>query len=129
MKKKIIILLSLPVILVLSFIFLMHLIAMNSGFKGYRGGQQDALRHTLASAYVSKYISPKAVDLFTLISERDPTAKHDKMDIHNNRIGKRLGPSLSNVYSEIKRKVEEGNENATDENTITWLPKKNWVNF
>lgn len=102
---------------------------MNSNFPGYRGGQQDAFRHALASAYVAKYISPSAVDSFTTLSEKNLTSDHDKMDVHNNNIGKLIGMKSQNIYQSVTEKVRAGQVNSPDKDVITWLPPDRWSNF
>lgn len=131
-KKFLIKLLIGPVViggLVLSFIGSMHLIAGNSGLPGYRGGPQDAFRHALASAYITKYISPNAVEAFTKMSEQNPTSDHDKMDIHNNKLGKDIGLSADNIYQSVMERVKAGQVNSSYDYVMTWLSEDRWRDF
>ncbi len=106
----------------------MYLAAMNTGLAGRRGGPQDAFRHTLASAYISKYIHPTAVDIFTYFSERDAASIHDRMDIHNNMNGKRIGKSSNDIYQAVVDSVKKGEINSSDSNVSTWLIPEKWDN-
>jgi hypothetical protein len=53
----------------------------------------------------------------------------NKMDIHNNRIGSRIGAS-SNSFGElepaVRKSVLNGAADSRDTNQITWLPKEKW---
>lgn len=104
----------------------LYLIAMDTGLKGRRGGPQDAFRHTYSSALTARYVSPLAVEFFTYIWEREPEAPFDKMDIHNNKIGTKIGLSEGNIYETVSRKISEGQVNTEDPNTVTWLEEKKW---
>lgn len=101
---------------------------MSTGLPGRRGGPQDAFRHTYSSALTARYISPVAVEIFTWASERSPENKFDKMDIHNNKIGITIGMSTGDLSDLVRRKISEGQINATADNVVTWLPKEDWDN-
>jgi hypothetical protein len=107
----------------------MHATALLSGLGGYRGGPQDAFRHSLASAYVSKYLSPNIVDFFTQLSESNSGSDHDLMDRHNNALGRDIGKESNNIYQDIFNAVKNGQEGASDKSIITWLPSHRWTDF
>jgi hypothetical protein len=122
--------LIIPFILFFSFIVYMHIVAYNTGLQGFRGGPQDAFRHTLASAYVSRYIGPWAVDAFTKYSEDDLQSNYDLMDWHNNFIGRDVGQTNSpDLYASVLTLVRNGQENAQDSKVIRWLPENKWSPF
>lgn len=125
-KKRLVALLALLLITPILIAVVLYLIAMDTGLKGRRGGPQDAFRHTYSSALTAKYVSPKAVELFTYIWEREPESPFDQMDIHNNKIGTKIGLSEENLYEAVSKKISEGQINAKDPDTITWLEEKNW---
>ena len=127
MRKKILISILLvtlisPVIVVI----LLYRLAMATELPGRRGGPQDAFRHTYSTALTSRYLSPKLVDLVTYLSERDSYSHFDQMDIHNNRIGTKIGLDKGDLYEVVMKKVQEGQINSKDPNTITWLPEDEW---
>jgi hypothetical protein len=129
-KFKFLFLIAIPICMGLAFIAYMHILAWQTGLKGFRGGPQDAFRHTLASAYVSRYIGPWAVDAFTLVSERNLDSSYDQMDWHNNGLGKRLGQSSAeNLFISVSEAVKNGKEDSQDPQVIRWLPEKKWANF
>lgn len=105
-----------------------YLAAMGTGLPGMRGGPQDAFRHTLASAFVSRYLSPRVVDAVTDATESGRT-RNSRMDRHNNRIGRdlgRLGGSPVELYRRVRAQVAAGRADSDDPAVTTWLPEKNW---
>ena len=101
---------------------------LKSDLKGGRHGQLDAYRHALASATVSYTLGEWAVNVTTWIFE---SGKKDsnKMDIHNNRVGARLGSeadSFSDIEPTVRRSVLNGNVAAIDSDKITWLSPTRW---
>lgn len=48
------------------------------------------------------------------------------MDIHNNKIGSRIGLGKGDLYETVMKKIKEGQINATDNDVITWLPENEW---
>ena len=126
-KKKIIIIsLGATVTLPVAALMVLYLIAMNTNLPGRRGGMQDAFRHTYSTALTARYLSPKVVELVTFICEDDPNSKYDRMDIHNNKIGTRLGLSEGPLYETVMKKIAAGQINAQTEDVVTWLPEKEW---
>jgi hypothetical protein len=119
-------------ILILAFVspvitvFLLYRLAMSTGLPGRRGGPQDAFRHTYSTALTARYLSPKVVELVTKLSERDLNSPFDLMDIHNNRIGTMIGLAEGSLFEIVMKKIKEGQVNAQDANTITWVPEKDW---
>ena len=63
--------------LIIIFVVSMYITAALSGLEGRRGGPQDAFRHMYSSALVSKFISPKAVDLVTYLTEPNLNSRHN----------------------------------------------------
>lgn len=127
MRKKF--LLSLIVLAFLSpviTVVLLYRLAMATELPGRRGGPQDAFRHTYSTALTARYISPKAVELVTYLSERDPHSPFDQMDIHNNRIGTQIGLGDGDLYETVWAKIKEGRVNSSDKDVITWLPENQW---
>lgn len=127
MRKKIfistfIIVLLSPVVVV----FLLYRLAMATDLPGRRGGPQDAFRHTYSTALTARYLSPKVVELVTYLSERDSHSHFDQMDIHNNKIGTKIGLDEGDLYEVVMKKIKEGQINSKDQNTITWLPEDEW---
>lgn len=103
--------------------------AFLTGLPGMRGGPQDAFRHTLASAVVSRFISPAAVDWVTDATESGRT-RNSRMDRHNNRIGRELGlrgGSATQLYGRVREQVAAGRADSDDPAVTTWLPEKNWT--
>ena len=133
MNKKlfqILLISAIPFILGSTFIAYMHILAWQTGLKGFRGGPQDAFRHTLASAYVSRYIGPWAVEVFTAVTERNLESSYDQMDRHNNNLGKLIGKSQEkSLYETVSYAVKVGKENSQDPKVIRWLPETKWANF
>lgn len=128
-KKKLIFgLLGIPVFCCAAMIIAFYLIAMNTGFPGRRGGPQDAFRHTFATAMVSRYFSPKAVEIVTLLCETDTDSPFDRMDIHNNRVGMLLGLTQAPIYGTVLEKIKAGAVNSEVDDQITWLVPENWSN-
>lgn len=128
MKRKII---QISLIVLLAYatpIATLYLFAMSTGLPGRRGGPQDAFRHTYSCALVTRYLSPRVVDLVTTVFERDDNSPHDLMDRHNNRIGKMIGLSSENLYDAVSRRVSLGEINTSHEDTITWLTEDLWTN-
>jgi hypothetical protein len=129
MKKKCLItLLVLIFISPIIVVFFLYRLAMATELPGRKGGPQDAFRHTYSTALTSRYISPLVVEFVTFICERDPANHFDQMDIHNNKIGSRIGLGEGDLYETVMKQVNEGQVNAIDNNVITWLPEKKWDN-
>jgi hypothetical protein len=127
MKKKILI--SLFVLIFISpivVVFALYRLAMATELPGRRGGPQDAFRHTYSTALTSRYLSPVVVEFVTYMCESDPTNHFDQMDIHNNKIGSRIGLGAGDLYETVMKKIEAGQVNASDNNVTTWLPEKEW---
>ncbi len=127
MRKKV--LLSLIVLVFLSpviTVVLLYRLAMATELPGRRGGPQDAFRHTYSTALTARYISPKAVELVTYLSEREHDSPFDQMDIHNNRIGTNIGLGDGDLYETVWKKIKEGRVNSSDKDVITWLPENQW---
>lgn len=127
MRKKV--LLSLIILAFLSpviTVVLLYRLAMATELPGRRGGPQDAFRHTYSTALTARYISPKAVELVTYLSEREPDSPFDQMDIHNNRIGTNIGLGDGDLYETVWKKIKEGRVNSSDKDVITWLPENQW---
>jgi hypothetical protein len=102
--------------------------AMLTRLPGMRGGPQDAFRHTLASAFLSRYVSPAAVDWVTDATESGRT-RNSRMDRHNNRIGRELGrggASGAALYRLVREQVAAGRVDSDDPAVTTWLPEKSW---
>lgn len=133
MKKKLFklcLILLITLIPFYSFIVYLHVVAYRTGLPGFRGGPQDAFRHTLASAYVSRYVGPWAVEKFTALSESDLDSSYDQMDWHNNFIGKDIGQSdVENLYETVRWAVKHGQIYAQDKRVIRWLPEHKWADF
>ncbi len=127
-KKSLISLLIVAVISPIIVVIILYRLAMSTGLEGRRGGPQDAFRHTYSCALTARYLSPKIVEIVTYLSESDPSSHFDQMDIHNNRIGTKIGLANGDLYETVMKKVKEGQVNARDENTITWLPEDEWDN-
>ncbi len=101
---------------------------LRSDLKGGRHGQLDAYRHALASATVSYTVGEWAVSLTTWIFESGGKDSN-KMDIHNNRIGAKIGSSsksFSELEPAVRQAVLDGEVSATDGTKITWLSPSNW---
>jgi hypothetical protein len=99
-----------------------------SDFQGGKNGQLDAYRHTLASAVVAYSTSPKVVSLFTAITEFGEEADN-LMDRHNNSLGAELGYQaevFAHINPRVIQQVNNGTENATNGNQITWFSKSFW---
>lgn len=129
MKKQL--LLGIIVLIVISpmvTVVFLYKLAMDTELPGRRGGPQDAFRHTYSTALTARYISPKAVELVTFLSERDLNSPFDQMDIHNNKIGTQIGQGLGDLYETVWEKVKAGKVNSEDKDVITWLPEKQWDN-
>jgi len=107
-------------------VVLLYRLAMATELPGRRGGPQDAFRHTYSTALTARYISPKAVELVTYLSEREPDSPFDQMDIHNNRIGTQIGLGDGDLYERVWQKIKEGRINSKDKDVITWLPENQW---
>lgn len=128
LKKSLIALIVLSILSPLIVVVILYRFAMSTGLPGRRGGPQDAFRHTYSTALTARYLSPKIVELVTFICERDPESHFDQMDIHNNRIGTNIGLGEGDLHSVVMKKVKEGKINATDPDTITWMPEDEWDN-
>ena len=81
---------------------------LRSDLKGGRHGQLDAYRHALASATVSYTVGEWAVSLTTWVFESGGKDSN-KMDIHNNRIGAKIGsaPNRSVILSPLSGKLSK----------------------
>lgn len=97
---------------------------------GGRFGPGDAYRHTLASATVAYTGSPRWVDWVTAVMEgdahRDPASA---MDVHNNRIGARIGASArswTEMQAAVLAAVAQGGVEIDDPERVTWLPPERW---
>ena len=127
MKKKILI--SLFVLIFISpvvVVFSLYRLAMATDLPGRRGGPQDAFRHTYSTALTSRYLSPAVVEFVTYMCEDDLSDTFDRMDIHNNKIGTRIGLGGGDLYETVMKKIKEGQVDAADDNVITWLPENLW---
>lgn len=127
--KIALVLLISPFLIGFSFILSMHVVAFLTGLPGFRGGPQDAFRHTLASAYVSRGLGGWSVDIFTQVTERNAKSCYDQMDWHNNNIGKIIGQSDVDIYETVLASVKNGKINASEIMVIRWLPETKWANF
>ena len=101
---------------------------LRSDLAGGRHGPLDAYRHALASAAVSYTLGEWAVNLVTRVFEG--TGKNSNaMDSHNNRVGARIGSTVSS-FAEIEPAVREGvrlgRVDAVASTQITWMPEKKW---
>lgn len=101
-----------------------------SDLPGGRHGPKDAYRHALASATVAFTGSARWVDWVTMVMEGDG---HDDvaraMDVHNNRIGARIGAGAANwneMNAAVLQAVLAGGVSVEDEGRITWLPPERW---
>ncbi len=100
----------------------------SASFPGGRHGPLDAYRHTLASAVVAFTLSPRAVELITLVMEGG-AKRSSAMDQHNNRIGARVGSearSFAEIQPAVYALVQRGAVGASDPGQITWLPPADW---
>lgn len=101
---------------------------LRSDLKGGRHGPLDAYRHALASATVSYTLGEWAVSLTTWIFESSQKDSN-KMDIHNNRIGAKIGSnckSFGDLEPAVRQAVGDGETAAIDPAKITWLSPSNW---
>jgi hypothetical protein len=104
---------------------------LRSDLPGGRYGPKDAYRHSLASAIVAYTGSPVWVEWVTMAMEgdgRDHPAR--AMDIHNNRIGTRIGleaKSWDEMHETVLAAVHAGAVDA-DGDRIRWLPPEQWQN-
>jgi len=101
---------------------------LRSDLKGGRHGQLDAYRHALASATVSYTLGEWAVNVTTWIFESGEKDSN-KMDIHNNHLGARLGvkaESFSDIEPAVRSSVLNGTVSSVDSDQITWLPSSRW---
>ena len=101
---------------------------LRSDFEGGRHGQLDAYRHALASATVSYTLGEWAVSLTTLVFESGGKDSN-KMDIHNNRIGAKIGAradSFRDIETAVRQSVLGGEVGATEPDQVTWLPRVKW---
>lgn len=105
-----------------------YVAAFRTGLPGMRGGPQDAFRHTLASAFAARYVSPGFVDWVTAATELGDSA-HARMDRHNNRIGRDIGAaggSPRELHRRVLERVAAGREDSGDPGVTTWLPERRW---
>jgi hypothetical protein len=101
---------------------------LRSDLKGGRNGQLDAYRHALASATVSYTLGEWAVSLTTWVFESGGKDSN-KMDIHNNRLGAKIGSncrSFGDLESAMRQAVLDGEALTTDPAKITWLSPSMW---
>ena len=101
---------------------------LRSDLKGGRNGQLDAYRHALASATVSYTLGEWAVSLTTWVFESGGKDSN-KMDIHNNRLGAKIGSncrSFGDLESAVRQAVLDGEALTTDPAKITWLSPSMW---
>ena len=105
---------------------------LRSDLPGGRHGPKDAYRHSLASAVVAYTGSPAWVRWATLVMEGDGHGDAARaMDIHNNRIGARIGAEAESwdaMHREVLAAVRAGGVDANEETRITWLPPERWQN-
>lgn len=97
---------------------------------GGRNGPSDAYRHTLASATVAYTTTPLFVAWVTAVMEDADRHEMSAMDVHNNRIGARIGanaPSWSAMQAQVLKAVRGGSINSQDPDRITWLPPERWL--
>lgn len=127
-KKALIITLLLALLAPFVVIVILYRFAMSTNLPGRRGGPQDAFRHTYSTALTARYLSPKVVELVTFLCERDPNSHFDQMDIHNNKIGTKIGLGKEDLYEAVMKKIKEGKTNASDPDTVTWMPEDEWDN-
>jgi hypothetical protein len=103
---------------------------IEAAFPGSRYGPGDAYRHALASGFVARTLSPRAVVLASAVMEGDDEAS--LMDRHNNAIGAAIGTrstSLVDMQQRVLDAVRAGRVNATDPSQMTWLPPHRWRNL
>ena len=101
---------------------------------GGRHGPRDAYRHGLASAIVAYTASPRLVEWVTDAMEGDGRGPAHRMDVHNNRVGMRIGaaaPSWNEMLRTVREAVDEGHaageaEIDADPQRIVWLPRDRW---
>ena len=127
-KKYFLLICLLALTLPLGAIFVLYRIAMATGLPGRGKGPQDAFRHTFSSALTSRYISPYAVTFVSYVCERNHKSPSDLMDIHNNKIGSKIGVEDGPLYETVAKKVKEGRVNAIEDDVVTWLPESLWDN-
>lgn len=97
---------------------------------GGRNGPSDAYRHSLASATVAYTATPTFVEWVTAAMEDEQRSQMSAMDIHNNRIGARIGanaPSWKTMHEQVWAAVQAGEVNSADPDRITWLPPERWL--
>ena len=124
-------------LIVLSFAFYpafvlgtVYMATSRSDLPGGRHGPKDAYRHTLASATVAYTGPARWVDWVTFVMEGDGHGDAARlMDMHNNRIGARIGAGARNwneMNAAVLQAVEAGGVTIEDEDRITWLPPERW---
>lgn len=105
---------------------------LRSDLPGGRHGPKDAYRHSLASAVVAYTGSPAWVRWATLAMEGDGHGDAARtMDIHNNRIGARIGAEAESwdaMHRDVLAAVRAGAIDAKEDTRITWLPPERWQN-
>ncbi len=105
---------------------------LRSDLPGGRHGPKDAYRHSLASAVVAYTGSPAWVRWATLAMEGDGRGDAARaMDIHNNRIGARIGAEAESwdaMHRAVLAAVQAGEIDAKEDTRITWLPPQRWQN-
>lgn len=110
------------------FIVSLYGIAMNTRLPGRSDGPQDAFRHTYASALVSRFLSPRVVELVTVVCERDDNSPSDRMDRHNNQLGMRIGQTNDDIFESVTEHVRNAEIEPVDSDVTFVLEKSNWGN-
>jgi hypothetical protein len=101
---------------------------LSSDLPGGRHGPLDAYRHTLASAFVSYTLHPRAVHFVSNVMESNEK-RSSTMDRHNNANGARIGftvQSISEIEPAVAQSIANGQIYSTHPNQSTWLPKEDW---
>jgi len=101
---------------------------LKSEFAGGRHGPLDAYRHALASAAVSYTLGEWAVVLVTRVFEGGGKDSNS-MDSHNNRVGARIGSTVSSfaeIEPAVREAVRQGTVDTADDGQITWMAAKKW---
>lgn len=105
----------------------MYILSQSTGLKGARGGPQDAFRHTYASAFVSRHLSPSLVKIATSLTERNPNSEHDQMDIHNNYLGIEIGLTDKPIYKTILNELKNPEIETKNPKKIHILNTSKWT--
>jgi hypothetical protein len=110
----------------------LYLISETTDLPGRRAGPKDAFRHTYASAVIGRYISPRAVDIFTRLTGRKAESSYDQMDVHNNTLGGQIGVAFSrgeltgSMYEVVLERVKAAEVNAQSPEVVRVLPQDKW---